>query len=216
MRNRFDMELDQLNQSLITMASLVENAIIRAYTSLVNQDIDLARSVVDGDKEIDEMEKMIERMCISLLMKQHPVASDLRLISSILKMITDLERIGDQAADIGEITMRLSSEKLIKDIVHIPQMAQATILMVNNSIKAFVDGDLLLADQVIKHDDIVDDFFNLIKDEVVDLIQRDKSNAEQGVDFLMIAKYLERIGDHAENIAEWVLFSITGRHKSQI
>lgn len=212
MRNRFDKELDTLNNELIEMGNMIETAIENAVKALIDQDINLAMTVVIGDIDIDEKEKNIERRCLKLLLQQHPVASDLRLISSALKMITDMERIGDQAADISEITIRLAGQKYIKEITHIPQMAQATIKMVKDSIEAFVTGDLSLADGVIQYDDVVDELFNIIKNEVIDLIQKDSRNGEQAIDFLMIAKYFERIGDHAENVAEWVVFSITGKH----
>jgi phosphate transport system protein len=212
MRNRFDKELDTLNNELIEMGNMIETAIENAVKALIDQDINLAMTVVNGDIDIDEKEKNIERRCLKLLLQQHPVASDLRLISSALKMITDMERIGDQAADISEITIRLAGQKYIKEITHIPQMAQATIKMVKDSIEAFVTGDLSLADGVIQYDDVVDELFNIIKNEVINLIRQDSSNGEQAIDFLMIAKYFERIGDHAENVAEWVVFSITGKH----
>lgn len=212
MRNRFDKELDTLNNELIEMGNMIETAIENAVKALIDQDINLAMTVVNGDIDIDEKEKNIERRCLKLLLQQHPVASDLRLISSALKMITDMERIGDQAADISEITIRLAGQKYIKEITHIPQMAQATIKMVKDSIEAFVTGDLSLADGVIQYDDVVDELFNIIKNELIDLIRQDSSNGEQAIDFLMIAKYFERIGDHAENVAEWVVFSITGKH----
>lgn len=212
MRNRFDKELDALNNELIEMGNMIETSIENAVKALINQDIQLAMMVVNRDSDIDEKEKDIERRCLRLLLQQHPVASDLRLISSALKMITDMERIGDQAADISEITMRLIGQKYIKDITHIPQMAQATIKMVKDSIEAFVTGDLSLADSVIEYDDVVDELFNIIKNEVIHLIRENSNHGEQAIDFLMIAKYFERIGDHAENIAEWVVFSITGKH----
>lgn len=212
MRNRFDKELDALNLELIEMGNMIETAIENAVKSLINQDINLAMIVIKGDVDIDEKEKAIERRCLKLLLQQHPVASDLRLISSALKMITDMERIGDQAADISEISIRLVGQKYIKDLIHIPEMAEATIKMVKDIIEAFITGDLSLADEVIKYDDVVDDLFNTIKNELIYLIQKDSSNGEQSIDFLMIAKYFERIGDHAENIAEWVVFSITGKH----
>lgn len=212
MRNRFDKELDALNLELIEMGNMIETAIENAVNSLINQDIQLAMIVIKGDIDIDEKEKAIERRCLKLLLQQHPVASDLRLISSALKMITDMERIGDQAADISEISIRLVGQKYIKDLIHIPEMAEATIKMVKDSIEAFITGDLSLADEVIQYDDVVDGLFNIIKNELISLIQKNSSNGEQAIDFLMIAKYFERIGDHAENIAEWVVFSITGKH----
>lgn len=212
MRNRFDKELDILNNEIIEMGNMIEIAIENASISLITQDVALAKTIITGDINIDEQEKIIERRCLKLLLQQHPVASDLRLISSALKMITDMERIGDQASDISELSIRLSNQKYIKEITHIPQMAKATIKMVKDSIEAFITGDLSLADKVIAYDDIVDDLFNVVKDELIHLIREDTSNGEQAIDLIMIAKYFERIGDHAENIAEWVVFSITGTH----
>lgn len=212
MRNKFDRELDLLNEELIEMGNIIESSIETAVVALINQDAVLASRVVENDKEVNDMEKAIERRCLKLLLQQQPVASDLRLISSALKMITDMERIGDQASDISEITIRLVGQKYIKNISHIPQMAAATIKMVRQSIDAYVKRDLELVKSVINYDDEVDELFNIVKNEVIDLIRERKDNGEQAVDFLMIAKYLERIGDHAENIAEWVYYSITGEH----
>lgn len=212
MRNKFDCELDLLNHELIKMGSLVESRIESAMRALINQDINLAKDIIQGDVEVDEMERDIESKCLKLLLQQHPVAGDFRLISSILKMITDLERIGDHAKDISEITLLFSNEKYIKELTHIPKMAKSTIYMVKKSIDAFVNKNLDLAYEVISLDDKVDDLFDIIKEELILLIRDDINNGEQSINFLMIAKYLERIGDHAENIAEWVVFSITGEH----
>ncbi|MGN9166084.1 phosphate signaling complex protein PhoU [Tissierellaceae bacterium HCP3S3_D8] len=216
MRNRFDRELNILNNELIEMGSMIERAIEDSYKALMNKDLDLAKSVIDSDDEIDSKEKSIESRCLRLLLQQHPVAKDLRLISSILKMITDLERIGDQAQDIAEITLNLIGKDYIKDLTHLPQMAQTTITMVRESIDSFISKDTSLAKDVIIYDDVVDSLFDTIKEELIYLIREDVKNGEQAIDFLMIAKYFERIGDHAENIAEWVLFSITGVHIDNI
>lgn len=211
-RERFDKQLENLNNLLIEMGNAIESSIKLAVEALINQNAELAQSVIDGDREIDELEKEIEARCLKLLLQQQPVASDLRNISSALKIITDMERIGDQAADISEITIFLSKDKYSKDIVHIPQMADAVIKMVKDSIDAFVNRDLDLVMEVIEYDDIVDDLFDLIKDEVIELVRTHADSGEQAIDFLMVAKYFERIGDHAENISEWVYFSITGEH----
>src|SRR5699024_8629428 len=211
-RVRFDKQLKDLNDSLIEMGNAVESAIKLAVDALRTQNVELAQTVIDGDQEIDELEKEIEGKCLKLLLQQQPVASDLRMISSALKIITDMERIGDQAADISEITRFISKQKYVKNIVHIPQMETAVIKMVKDSIDAYVNKELDLVVEVIEYDDVVDELFDIIKDEVVDLIRKDVKNNEQAIDFLMIAKYFERIGDHAENIAEWVYFSITGQH----
>lgn len=213
MRSRFDKELENLNLELIKMGSLIENSIEASANALINKDLSLVKKVNEYEVEIDEMEKNIESHCLKLLLQQQPVASDLRLISTALKMITDMERIGDNAEDIAEIAKYLVDQKFIKDIVHIPQMAEATIIMVRKSIDAFVNKDKELALEVCASDDIVDDLFDVIKTELIEMIYKDKENGEQAIDLLMIAKYFERIGDHAQNIAEWVIFSITGEHK---
>lgn len=215
MRSRFDQELEALNAELIEMGILIEEAINRSVEALIKQDAHLARQVVEDDIVINQKERDIERRCLKLLLQQQPVASDLRIISSALKMITDMERIGDQASDISEITQRLVGAEYIKKIVHIPMMAEATIKMVKDSIDAFIDHDKDQARAVIKYDDVVDDLFDIIKNDLIKLIQKDAKNGEQAVDLLMVAKYLERIGDHAVNIASWVVFSITGKHKNE-
>ena len=215
MRTRFDEQLKEMNNSLIQMGALIENAIALANQALVEQNSTLAKQAIDCDNEINEMEKHIESQCLKLILRQQPIASDLRLISTALKMITDMERIGDHATDISEITLLLSNAVYIKKLEHIPLMAQTTIKMVSNSIDAFVNKDLDLANAVIKEDDIVDNLFATIKNDLIALIHEDVKNGEQAMDLLMIAKYFERIGDHAVNIAEWVIFSITGKHKNK-
>jgi len=212
MRSRFDEQLLQLNDMLVDMGAMIEKSITLATQAIVKHDKKMAKKAIAMDKEIDDQEKEIEALCLKLLLRQQPVARDLRLISSALKMITDMERIGDQAADISEIAKFLIGKEYIINIEHIPQMAEATVKMVTDSIDAFVKRDLELAQKVIDDDDIVDDLFDEVKDDVIKLIQKDQANGEQAIDFMMIAKYFERIGDHATNIAEWVVFSITGRH----
>ena len=212
MRANFDKELDVLNKELINMGSLVEEQIQGAVEALKKRDKVLAKQVIERDDEVDRMERIIESNCLNLILRQQPVAGDLRLISAILKIITDLERIGDQAQDISRISLEFNNKEFIKELTHIPQMALATIEMVKKSIDAFVYQDLDLARQVIQFDDTVDGFFNIIKEELIHLIREDVNNGEQAIRFLMIAKYFERIGDHAENIAEWVLFSMIGEH----
>ncbi len=211
MRNRFDIQLAQLNNELIAMGALCENAIAGAVKSLLTGDQKLAAAAIRIDQEIDQKEREIESMCLKLLLQQQPVARDLRLISAVLKMITDIERIGDQASDIAEIVTYLSGACGHNE--HIEQMAQATIKMVTDSLDAFVRRDLDLAQRVVEHDDVVDDLFDQCKKDLISEIARDPSDGERVLDVLMIAKYLERIGDHATNIAEWVEFSITGVHK---
>ena len=214
MRNKFDDELENLNLELIKMGGLIETSIELSAKVLINRDLEFIKKVNDLEIEIDDMEKIIERHCLKLLLRQQPVASDLRVISTALKMITDMERIGDNACDIAEISRFLIDQVYIKDLVHIPQMADAAISMVKRSIDAFVNKDKELAMEVCSDDDIVDELFTVIKNELIEKIQKKAENSEQAIDLIMIAKYLERIGDHAENIAEWVIFSITGEHKT--
>lgn len=212
MRNRFDKELQLLNNELIEMGALIETAINEAAKALLEQDKALAEKAINFDSEINEKEKDIESRCLRLLLQQQPVAADLRTISTALKMITDMERIGDQAQDISEITIRLCQETYVGSMEHIPQMAKATIKMVTSAVDAFVAKDLDLARDIIAYDDVVDDLFVKVKDDLIALIREDPKNGEQAIDLLMVAKYFERIGDHATNIAEWVVFSITGEH----
>ncbi len=214
MRTRFDEQLTRLNDMLIEMGALVETAIAMASQALSRQDAGLAKKAIDYDREVDQKEKDIEALCLKLLLQQQPVARDLRLISSALKMITDMERIGDQAADISEITLLLAGTPIVRELEHIPQMAAATTRMVTDSIDAFVKKDLALAEAVVRADDIVDDLFTALKNDLVGLIRTDRDEGGHAIDLIMIAKYFERIGDHAVNIAEWVIFSITGRHDS--
>jgi phosphate transport system protein len=212
MRNRFDRQLVQLNNELIEMGGMIEKAISDTVKALVNQDIDLASNVIEYDEEIDHQEREIEQLCLKLLLQQQPVAKDLRLISAALKMITDMERIGDHATDISEITIELSKESYIKKLDHIQQMAKETMVMLVQSVEAFVNKDMDKARAVIVHDDVVDDLFNKVKAELIAMIHEDVNAGEQASDLLMAAKYFERIGDHATNISEWVIFSITGQH----
>lgn len=214
MRNRFDRQLGMLNDELIEMGSMIEKSIETAIKALVNQDVDLARHAIEADEEIDRQERIIEDLCLKLLLQQQPVAKDLRLISSALKMITDMERIGDHASDISEITIALADQPYIKKLEHIQQMAKETMIMLVGSIEAFVDKDLEKANEVIKRDDVVDDLFDKVKKELIQMIHENADKGEQAADLLMVAKYMERIGDHATNISEWVIFSITGEHKS--
>lgn len=212
MRNRFDRQLVQLNNELIEMGGMIEKAISDTVKALVNQDIELASNVIEYDEEIDHQEREIEQLCLKLLLQQQPVAKDLRLISAALKMITDMERIGDHATDISEITIELSKESYIKKLDHIQQMAKETMVMLVQSVEAFVNKDMDKAMAVIVHDDVVDDLFNKVKAELIAMIHEDVNAGEQASDLLMAAKYFERIGDHATNISEWVIFSITGQH----
>lgn len=213
MRNRFDSQLEKLNLELITMGALCEDAISASVKALLDGDDTLTEKVFAADAEIDQKERDIEAICMKLLLQQQPVAGDLRVISSALKMISDMERIGDQASDIAEITKFVKNSD-IKSKVHIKDMAAAAIKMVTDSVESFVKKDIELASAVMKYDDKVDNLFDCVKDELVRLIAADSENGEYCIDLLMIAKYLERIGDHAVNIAEWVEYSITGTHRN--
>ncbi|MCL2434185.1 MAG: phosphate signaling complex protein PhoU [Clostridia bacterium] len=213
MRIGFDEQLKLLNNSLIEMGGIVEQAIADANHALASQDVELAQKAIDFDDEIDHKEKAIEALCLKIIMQQQPVARDLRLVSSVLKIITDLERIGDHAADISEITIMLAGKPYIKKLEHIPQMAAATMKMVTQSIDAFVRRDLELARKVIADDDIVDNLFTTVRADLVQLIKTSAASSDQVIDLILIAKYFERIGDHAVNVAEWVVFSLTGIHK---
>jgi len=215
MRSRFDEQLTGLNNNLIEMGALIEHAIGSATKALQERDVAAAKKIMADDGIIDEKEKEIESLCLKLLLHQQPVARDLRQISTALKMITDMERIGDQAADISELCVYLNGQEFIKRLEHIPQMAEATIKMVTDSIDAFVNKDLELAQSVIGYDDVVDALYVSIKQDLIGLIHEDADAGEQAFDLLQIAKYYERIGDHAENIAEWVIFSITGKHRNK-
>lgn len=213
MRNRFDRQLNELNQELIEMGEHIEQAIEMAVNAFVMQDCKKAKEAIEYDAEIDQQERDIEALCMKLLLQQQPVARDLRLISAALKMITDMERIGDHASDISEMTLRMAAEPYMTKPDYIQKMAAETTDMVIRSVNAFVNKDMEIAKWVIERDDVVDDLFNDVKNRVIDLINENKKNGEQAADMLMVAKYFERIGDHATNIAEWVIFSITGSHE---
>ena len=212
MRNRFDEQLFELNKEIIEMGAMCEEAIDKAVKALNTGDVELARNVKNGSNCIDQMERTIESRCMKLLLHQQPVAKDLRLISAALKMITDMERIGDQAEDIAEIVTFLEG-RTIGEMTQISDMANKTIEMVTASVDAFVRKDLELAESVITQDDIVDNYFSEMKCGIINWIRENPTDGEFALDLLMIAKYLERIGDHATNLAEWVIYSITGAHK---
>ena len=214
MRNKFDEQLLHLNQKMICMGALCERVIALAANALLNGDVKCAEEIIAHGHEIDEMEREIEGICLKLLLQQQPVASDLRQISAALKMITDMERIGDQAEDIAEIIPFLDG-RTGKELSDFKPMAEATCKMVTDSIDAFVKKDLELAKSVTLQDDVVDNCFVNVKAKLIDMISETKADGEYAVDLLMIAKYFERIGDHAVNIAEWVEFSVTGVHKGE-
>ena len=213
MRNRFDEQLDQLNSHLLEMGALIERSIQNATQALIEQNVSAAKEAIAADRDIDQKEREIESLCIKLLLQQQPVAKDLRLISAAHKMITDMERIGDQAADISDIVIYIADQPYIKELVHLPQMGQKAIQMVRGSLDAYVNKDLELAQSVMAMDDEIDDLFTVVKAELIRQIHHDAETGEQAMDLLMIAKYYERIGDHAQNIAEWVEYALTGRHK---
>ncbi|MCI5791993.1 MAG: phosphate signaling complex protein PhoU [Lachnospiraceae bacterium] len=213
MRDRFTGQLKSLHKGLIEMGEQCESVITMATDALINNNKAGAESVSVLDTDIDHQERDIESLCLKLLLQQQPVASDLRQISAALKMITDMERIGDQAADIAELVKYIDGDPII-NMTKIGDMAKHVIYMVTESVNAYVKKDVTLAQNIIKYDDEVDDLFNEMKNEIIDIIAKKNDDAEKAVDLLMIAKYLERIGDHATNIAEWAVFSVTGVHKS--
>lgn len=210
MRTKFDEQLEQLNVALITTGALCEDAISTAAKALLENDMELASKVKPIELEIDQKEREIENLCMRLLLQQQPVARDLRQISSALKMITDLERIGDQTSDIAELLPYLQQGTITFSKVHIKDMAEATIKMVTNAIDSFVRQDLPLARCVMQYDSVVDDLFTRVKSELIQLIGENRESGEFCLDLLMVAKYFERIGDHAVNVAEWVQYSLTG------
>ena len=211
MRNKFDEQLFELNRELIEMGSMCEEAIAQVAKALTTGDVELAKKIKEDASGIDQMERDIERRCMRLLLHQQPVARDLRQISAALKMITDMERIGDMAEDIAEIVVFLDGHTM-EGMEIVLDMALETSKMVTASVDAFVKKDIVLAEAVLVQDDIVDDFFLKIKNSIIDLIAENAKDGEFALDLLMISKYFERIGDHATNIAEWVIYSITGTH----
>lgn len=214
MRTRFDEQLNTLGQELIKMGALCEEVISLAASALIGRNDALAARIAPLDHEIDEKERQIESMCLRLLLQQQPVARDLRQISAALKMITDMERIGDQAEDVAEILPFLN-DRTLPEHIKIREMAKAAIKMVTDSVDAYVKQDTDLAEAVIASDDIVDDYFIDIKSSLISLIAQNPDEGEYALDLLMVAKYFERIGDHATNIAGWVLFSVTGEKSTR-
>lgn len=209
MRSNFDRQLRQLHQALTEMGAMCEQAIAASVSALLDGDKAGAETAMERERDIDRQEREVEGLCMKLLLQQQPVAGDLRAISSALKMISDMERIGDQAADIAEITRHTGSGALPGHL-HIREMTKAAVKMVAGSVASFVESDLQMAKEVMIYDDVVDQLFDEVKEELTALIRSDSSSAGEALDWLMIAKYLERIGDHAVNIAEWVTYAITG------
>lgn len=211
MREYFDLELKALNDKLIEMGALVEGAIKNTITIITNGEYDKLETARIIEEKINKMEREIQSFCLNLLLLQSPVAGDLRTVSAALKMITDLERIGDQAIDIAEMSIYLKDCESLYSMTHISEMAERSSNMVTTAIDAFVKKDLKLARTVATMDDAIDDLFNKVKEEVIDIINTNKELDHQAIDIMLIAKYFEKIGDHAENIGEWVVFSITGK-----
>ena len=215
MRAKFDEQLKILNQEMIFMGSMIEDSIQKAIDALMSQDKELARKIMESDSDVDHEQKKIEGICFNLLMQQQPVARDLRGISAAMKMVTDMERIGDHASDISEITIMLADKPYVLEQDDIKKMASETVLMLIRSIEAYVEKDMEKAKKVIKHDDVVDDLFDKVKSEIIEMIRKEPEDGEQATDMLMIAKYFERIGDHATNIAEWVIFALDDKKEQQ-
>ena len=208
MRSKFDKQLLELNDQMIEMGHKIVQSITRAIEALTNKDTVLAKKIMDDDTEIDRLQKKIEGICFNLLIQQQPVAKDLRTVTAAMKMVTDMERIGDHAADISEMTILMGEKSQIGKFDHINKMASETMLMLNHSIEAYVEKDKAKANEVIEHDDIVDELFDEAKRDIIQLILDNSGEGEDATDLLMVAKYFERIGDHATNIAEWVIFSL--------
>lgn len=206
----FDYELQLLKDNLAEMGHLIEDAIDKCMHAFKTQNESLAKEIIAGDRNINDIEKTIEARCLSLILKQQPVARDLRIVTTALKVVTDMERIGDQAADIAELILREKREEIYNLTEHIPEMAKATKLMVRDAVDAFIHSDTDMAQEIKLRDDVVDDLFDKVKDEVVEILRKSSEQVDQCVDILMIAKYFERIGDHAVNICEWTEFNVTG------
>lgn len=213
MRSKFDEQLNLLNQEMLHMGTMIEESIQEAIEAFINQDIEKAHKIMDGDEEIDHEQKKIENICFNLLMQQQPVARDLRTISAAMKMVTDMERIGDHAADISEMTILIADNTYVKQLDHIQKMASETVQMLMKSIQAYVDKDMETAKAVIKNDDVIDELFLEVKQDLIAMIHANADCGEQATDLLMVAKYFERIGDHATNIAEWVIFALDDKNR---
>lgn len=211
MRNKFDEQLRQLNNEMIHMGDMIQKAIQNAISALFSQDVEKAKQIMKDDELVDQEQKKIENICFQLLIQQQPVARDLRTITAAMKMVTDMERIGDQAADISELTIMMANSPYRLKADHIKKMATETMVMLLQAVEAYVERDMKKAHEVISHDDIVDDLFLKVKSDLIEVMQNNTDYAEHAADLLMVNKYLERIGDHATNIAEWVIFSLDDR-----
>lgn len=212
-RKLFEEELSDLKTELVEMCRLTEKMIDNAITALVNRDRELGKSISQSDKRVDDYEMDIEKRCMRILLKQQPVAKDFREVSTALKMITDIERFGDQASDIGDIVYTMPGDRYIKKLEHITAMGNLAMKMVRESVNSFIENNEPLADEVIALDDKMDELFLTVKNELIELIKQDGANGDQAIELMMVAKYLERIGDHAVNVAEWTKFNETGVHE---
>ena len=212
-RKIFEEELADLKTELVEMCRLTEKMIADAITALVNRDRELGKSISIMDKRVDEYEMEIEKKCMRILLKQQPVAKDFREVSTALKMITDIERFGDQAADIGDIVCTMPGDVHIKKLTHIIAMGDLAVKMARESVNSFINNNAALADEVIALDDHMDDMFHSVKHDLIELIKKDSKNGDQAIELMMVAKYLERIGDHAVNVAEWTKYNETGVHQ---
>lgn len=213
-RINYEHELNLLNDDIKEMGRMVEASIEQCFIAFEDQDFEKAEDIIKGDRSINDLERSIEARCLSLILRQQPVAGDLRAVSSALKVVTDLERIGDHASDIAELILRIKGEHVYHVVRHIPAMAEASREMVRKSIEAFINQDLETAKQIELQDDVVDELFGKVKDDVVTLLLQSTEQIDQCIDLLMVAKYLERIGDHAVNVCEWTEFSKTGALKN--
>ena len=207
-RINYDHELTLLNDDIKQMGYMVESSIEQCFIAFEDQDFEKAEGIIRGDRTINDLERSIEARCLSLILRQQPVAGDLRVVSSALKVVTDLERIGDHASDIAELVLRIRGEHVYHVVRHIPGMAMAAREMVRSAIDAFISQDITAAKTIEKQDDIVDELFNKVKQELIEMIRKNPAVSEQAADMLMVAKYFERIGDHATNLAELIIFAL--------
>ncbi len=213
-RKQFDEELTELKTKLIEMCCLTADMITKAISALIRLDRNLGKSLAETDKKVDDYEMDIEKRCMRLLIRRQPVAKDFREISTALKMITDIERFGDQAADIGDLVATMPGDTYIKKLEHLSAMGTLAVRMVKDSVRSFTENDASLADEIIALDDEMDDMFLKVQQELILLIEQDgKKNGDQAITLMMVAKYLERIGDHAVNVCEWTKYNETGVHQ---
>ena len=212
-RKLFEAELADLKNELVEMCRFTEGMLESAIEALLKRDRELGRRISDMDKRVDEYEMDIEKRCMRILLKQSPVAKDFREVSTALKMITDIERVGDQASDIGDLVYTMPGERYIKRLTHIREMGDLAVKMVREGVNSFIENDEKLADEVIRTDDRMDELFFTVKSDLIELIKKDANNGDQAIELMMVAKYLERIGDHAVNVAEWTKYNETGVHQ---